>query len=165
MRLVLLRARCDRTKDISKRHLVLCISSTQIHQRTLHKDTGRIFHNEVHGTYSKLRNIFVSLNIFNLDTEKASSAKKINKSFHLQTTLPFGAVSILIANRASNRARPRQATDLNIHTWRTDFPAGWTITEAIYLCQCHPSLPVDDEARSKKQGSENCFHRGAIKCR
>ena len=45
------------------------------------------------------------------------------KKLDSHTTLPFGAVSILIARRASNRTRPILATYLDIHTWRTDFPA------------------------------------------
>ena len=140
---------CDRTKDILKRHPVLC----QIHQCTLHKDMGQILHSKVHGTYLKLSNILVWL--VGYRKGDCSSAKKLDS----RTTLPFGAVSILIARRASSRTRHIRTSYLDIHTWRTDFPASWTTTVAIY--RCHRRLPVDDEARRKKQASEGYFHRAA----
>jgi len=111
---------------------------------------GQILHSKVHGTYSKLSNILVWL--VGYRKGDCSSAKKLDS----HTTLPFGAVSILIARRASNRTRPFRTTYLDIHTWRTDFPASWTTTVAIY--PCHRRLPVDDEARRKKQASEGYFH-------
>ena len=121
---------------------------------------GHIHHNKVHGTYSKTRNISLVW-LYRCQKKKNCTCKSSeNDNVDSHATLPFGAVSILVARRASSRTKPRIATNLDIHTWRADFPASWTFTEAIH--PCHRRLPVNDEAGCEKQASERYFHRGAI---